>query len=705
MSGALIEGASHLLDLDNVLLLGLGTALGIVFGAVPGLTATMGLALLVPFTFSMDPASGLLMLAGIYVGAMYGDAIPAILINTPGTPAAIATTFDGFPLARKGMAQHALVTAAFASFVGSVLANLVLATSAEPLAEMSLNFGPPEYFWLGIFGLTIISVLSSGNLLKGFIAAAIGLLFSSVGMATLSGDVRLTFGYPELQGGIGLAGALIGFFCLPEILSNVIGRRREHYAGAAVRPSVSVIVETISDLVRRPVLMARSSLIGLVVGVAPGAGGNIASMVSYSEATRWERDGDEFGKGTIRGVAASEAANSAMAPGSLIPLLTLGIPGSPPAAVILGALMLHGMQPGVELFAAHSSVVYAFIAGLAVAAFAVLLLGTLGSFVYARIVNIPSRALAPAILVLAGLGAYAIRNNMLDVWVMLMFGVIGFVLTRLNYHPAPLVLGFILGPYIENGIVQSTMLGGASGNVLAYMTLRPISIVLIVLCMLSASWPLLSALARRRRQLREAARARAPDAGAGTDLAMRARAPDAGAGADLAMRARAPDAGADPDLAVRARAPDAGVNTDLAIGFATVAVAAVAFMSTRELSRFGGLFVEHCVAALAILGLATILKGIVRPERRPFFESPAERRRVTVGVGLLAAYLFLLPYLGFLIASIGFYFAMQRSLGSETGGVRPLALGALTAIGVSGALYVLFRHVLLVPLPVGAWGI
>ena len=690
MSGALIEGASHLLDLDNVLLLGLGTALGIVFGAVPGLTATMGLALLVPFTFSMDPASGLLMLAGIYVGAMYGDAIPAILINTPGTPAAIATTFDGFPLARKGMAQHALVTAAFASFVGSVLANLVLATSAEPLAEMSLNFGPPEYFWLGIFGLTIISVLSSGNLLKGFIAAAIGLLFSSVGMATLSGDVRLTFGYPELQGGIGLAGALIGFFCLPEILSNVIGRRREHYAGAAVRPSVSVIVETISDLVRRPVLMARSSLIGLVVGVAPGAGGNIASMVSYSEATRWERDGDEFGKGTIRGVAASEAANSAMAPGSLIPLLTLGIPGSPPAAVILGALMLHGMQPGVELFAAHSSVVYAFIAGLAVAAFAVLLLGTLGSFVYARIVNIPSRALAPAILVLAGLGAYAIRNNMLDVWVMLMFGVIGFVLTRLNYHPAPLVLGFILGPYIENGIVQSTMLGGASGNVLAYMTLRPISIVLIVLCVLSASWPLLSALTRRRRQLREAARARAPDAGAG---------------ADLAMRARAPDAGADPDLAVRARAPDAGVNTDLAIGFATVAVAAVAFMSTRELSRFGGLFVEHCVAALAILGLATILKGIVRPERRPFFESPAERRRVTVGVGLLAAYLFLLPYLGFLIASIGFYFAMQRSLGSETGGVRPLALGALTAIGVSGALYVLFRHVLLVPLPVGAWGI
>ena len=659
MSEALIEGAFHVLAWNNLLLVCLGTALGILFGAVPGLTATMGLALLVPFTFSMDPAGGLLMLAGIYVGAMYGDAVPAILINTPGTPAAIATTFDGFPLTRKGMAQHALVTAAFASFVGSVLANVVLATSAEPLAEMSLKFGPPEYFWLGIFGLTIISVLSSGNLLKGFIAAAIGLLFSTVGMATLSGDVRLTFGFPELQGGIGLAGALIGFFCLPEILSNVIGRRREHYAGEPVRPSMSVIFETISDLVRRPVLMLRSSLIGLVVGVAPGAGGNIASMVSYSEATRWERDGHEFGKGTIRGVAASEAANSAMAPGSLIPLLTLGIPGSPPAAVILGALMLHGMQPGVELFSAHSSVVYAFIVGLAVAAFAVLVLGTLGSFVYARIVNIPSRALAPAILVLTVLGSYAIRNNMLDVWVMLLFGVIGFVLTRLNYHPAPLVLGFILGPYIEDGIVQSTMIGGASGNVLAYMTLRPISIGLIVLCVISACWPLLGALARRRH-----AAAAAPST----------------------------------------RPVDSGVNTDLAIGFVTIAVAIVAFVNTRDLSPFGGLFVEHCTLALAVLGLLTIVKGFVRPERSAFFESSAERNRILAGTGILAGYLLLLPYLGFALSSICFYFVMQQSLRTETTGARSLVLAALIAAVVTGALYGLFHYVLLVPLPTGVWG-
>ena len=371
----------HVFEPQNILFVFLGTGLGIFFGALPGLTATMGLALLVPFTFTMTPTSGLLMLAGIYVGAMYGDAVPAILINTPGTPAAIATTFDGYPLSQKGMAQHALVTAAFASAYGSIVANIFLAFAAEPLAEASLKFGPPEYFWLGIFGLTIIAVLSVGNILKGILTGILGLLISTIGMATLAGDVRLTFGFPELQGGIELAVALIGIFCLPEILSTAIGRQQETYSGEQVTPNMAVIRDTIISLLKRPISILRSSIIGLIVGIAPGAGGNIASMVSYSEAVRWEKNSDEFGKGTIRGVAASEAANSAMAPGSLIPLLTLGLPGSPAAAIILGALMLHGMKPGVELFSAHAEVTYAFIMGLMVAALAVMFIGTLGSFV------------------------------------------------------------------------------------------------------------------------------------------------------------------------------------------------------------------------------------------------------------------------------------------------------------------------------------
>ncbi len=496
----LVAGLVQVFVPTHFILLFVGVFMGIVFGALPGLTATMGLALLVPFTFTMSPAAGLIMLAGIYVGAMYGDAIPAVLINTPGTPAAIATTFDGFPLTQKGMAQHGLVAAAFASSYGSLVANVVLATSAPPLAEFSLKFGPPEYFWLGIFGLTIIASLSSGSMAKGFLAGTVGLVLSAVGMAPIGGDVRLTFGFPELQAGIELIVALIGFFCLPEILSSVIGERRAAYTEKAVKPKFGVIREVIGALLKKPGLMLRSAVVGTVVGFAPGAGGNIASMVSYNEACRWDRHPDDFGKGTIKGVAASEAANSAMAPGSLIPLLTLGIPGSPPAAVILGALMLHGMRPGAELFTGHAGVTYAFIMGLLVAAFLVTLIGSFGSFIFARIINIPSRFLAPAIIFMTVLGSYAIRNNVLDIWIMFVFGIVGYISAKLKFHPAPIVLGLILGPFVEEGLVQSILAGQASGGIFRYMVFRPISLVLIALSVLSSLWPFYADWRARRRK-------------------------------------------------------------------------------------------------------------------------------------------------------------------------------------------------------------
>ena len=493
MFDAALSGLVHVFLPMNLLFLGLGVLMGIIFGALPGLTATMGLALLVPFTFTMTPAAGLIMLGGIYVGAMYGDAIPAVLINTPGTPAAIATTFDGFPLTQKGMSQHGLVAAAVASSYGSLVANILLATAAPPLAAASLAFGPPEYFWLGIFGLTIIATLSSGFIAKGFLGGAIGMLLSTVGIAPLGGDVRLTFGFSQLQAGIELIVALIGFFCLPEILQGVIGQRRTAYTSEKVIPKLSVIFEVIISLLKQPVLMLRSSAIGAVIGFAPGAGGNIASMVSYNEAVRWDKHPEEYGKGTIKGVAASEAANSAMAPGSLIPLLTLGIPGSPPAAVILGALMLHGMRPGHDLFTVHAPVIYAFIMSMLVAAFLVTVIGSFGSFFFARIINIPSRYLAPAILFMTVLGSYAIRNNMLDVWIMFFFGLVGYISSRLKFHPAPIVLGLILGPFVEEGLVQSMLVGRASGSVLKYMLIQPISAVLIAMSLLSVIWPIYAA--------------------------------------------------------------------------------------------------------------------------------------------------------------------------------------------------------------------
>lgn len=490
----LIVGLVHCLEVKNLLFLVIGVFSGIVFGSLPGLTATMGLALLIPFTFVMDPATGLIMLGGIYMGAMYGDAIPAILINTPGTPAAIATTFDGYPLTQKGMAQHGLVAAAFASSYGSFLAVIILASLAPPLALASLKFGPPEYFWLGIFGLTIIATVSQGSILKGLLAGALGLSLSMVGIAPIGGDVRLTFGFPILQGGIELIVALIGFFCLPEILASVIGRRQCRFTSTKVTPKLGVIRDVVVALLKKPVLMVRSALIGTVVGFAPGAGGNIASMVSYNEAARWDKHPEEFGKGTIKGVAASEAANSSMAPGSLIPLLTLGIPGSPPAAVILGALMIHGMRPGADLFTIHAGVVYAFIVSLALAAFLVTVIGSLGSFIFARIINIPARFLAPVIIFMTVLGSYAIRNNMFDVWVMFFFGLVGFISNRLKFHPAPIVLGLILGPFIEMGLVQSYLVGSAKGGIVQYMVFRPISLVLIGLCLMSALWPVFASM-------------------------------------------------------------------------------------------------------------------------------------------------------------------------------------------------------------------
>lgn len=498
MFECLLNGFINVFVPMNLLFLCIGVFAGIVFGALPGLTATMGLALLVPFTFTMAPVTGLVMLAGIYVGAMYGDAIPAILINTPGTPAAIATTFDGFPLAQKGMAQHALVAAAVASSFGSLLANIVLATAAPPLAEASLKFGPPEYFWLGVFGLTIISTLSTGSVLKGFLAGAVGLLLSTVGMAPIGGDVRLTFGSTQMQAGIDLIVALIGFFCLPEILTSVIGKRQTTYTSEKVTPKLSVIKETIVYLAKQPVLMLRSSIIGCIVGFAPGAGGNIASMVSYNEACRWDKHPEEYGKGTVKGVAASEASNSAMAPGSLIPLLTLGIPGSPPAAVILGALMLHGMRPGAELFTSYADVVYSFIMALLVAAFLVTIIGSFGSFFFARIINVPSRILAPTIVFMTVLGSYAIRNNIVDVWIMFLFGIVGFISNKLKFHPAPIVLGLILGPFVEEGLVQSILAGNASGGVVSYMVCRPISLLLIALSVMSLFWPLIAVWKARR---------------------------------------------------------------------------------------------------------------------------------------------------------------------------------------------------------------
>ncbi|MTI83146.1 MAG: C4-dicarboxylate ABC transporter permease [Firmicutes bacterium] len=493
MPADFIAALSNIAQPTNFLIMAIGVGFGIIVGALPGLTATMAMALLVPFTFTMDAVPALMTLGGIYVGAIYGGCIAAILVNTPGTPSAIATTFDGFPLTKKGKAEHALVTAAFSSAVGGVIGAVVLLLLSPPLASIALKFGPPEYFWLSIFGLTIIATLASGSMLKGLIGGGIGLLLSQIGIAPLGGEMRFTFGLYQLQAGLSLIVVLIGFFCIPEVLS-MIEKKFSQHDSINYKPQKGIAKGIISDLIKKPILLLRSAVIGAFVGIVPGAGGNIAGLVSYNEAVRWSKKPKEFGKGNIDGVAASEAANNAEVGGSLVPLMTLGIPGAAPAAILLGALMLQGMRPGPELYINYGDITYTFLFSLIVANIVMGVMAFYGARHVAKLINLPVSYLAPMVVFMTVIGSYAIRNNITDVIIMILFGLVGYVTKKAGFHPGPIVLGLILGPIAENGLVQSMLMGKSAGSMFEVFFTRPLSIILIILCLVSAGWPLISNL-------------------------------------------------------------------------------------------------------------------------------------------------------------------------------------------------------------------
>jgi putative tricarboxylic transport membrane protein len=428
---------------------------------------------------------------GVMQGALYGDSVPACLINTPGTPSAIATTFDGFPLTKQGKGQYALVSSGISSAVGALTGGLALLFLSPPLAEFSLRFGPPEFFWIGLFGLTIIASLSGGSLLKGFAGGALGALLSTVGIALAGAQARYTFGVVQLQGGINIVGALVGLFAVPQALRLI----EEH----AVVPRIAsferhrgVFTQVINYLIRRPIAVIRSCVIGIIVGILPGAGGPIASLVSYNEAMRWSKRPERFGKGEVEGLVSAESANNAASTASFIPLLTLGVPGSPPAAIALGALLLHGLQPGEDLYDQHPDVVYTFMWSTVWAGLVIMALSAFASRFLVRIATFPIYFLAPVILVLSVVGALAIRNSFFDVAVMIAFGLLGYALDKLGFSSGPIVLGLILGPIIESNFVSSLALMGGSRGYLEVFVLRPLSLVLIALTILSALWPLIS---------------------------------------------------------------------------------------------------------------------------------------------------------------------------------------------------------------------
>jgi putative tricarboxylic transport membrane protein len=353
------------------------------------------------------------------------------------------------------------------------------------MIEIALKFGPPEFFWLGVFALTIIGSLAGDSILKGLAGGAIGLLISSVGISHGNELARFTFGIPELRGGVSLVAGLIGVFAVPQVLSMVGDLRKKDFI-AEYKPKSGVAMKTIREVLSEPVHFVRSAAIGSFVGILPGAGSPIAAIVSYNEAVRWSKDSSQFGKGDVRGVTASEIANNAAAPASMIPLVTLGVPGSSPAAVIAGALMLRGLNPGPELFQTNATLIYSFGWSLMAAGIVTFILGTIFAPVLVRIIRIPLRLLAPLIMLLAMIGSYAIRNNIFDVYMMLGIGVFVFLVKRLGFHPGPIGLGLILGPIIEPSLIQAMYIADATSVANVFFT-GTINIILITITVLSIS--------------------------------------------------------------------------------------------------------------------------------------------------------------------------------------------------------------------------
>ncbi|MBK8104154.1 MAG: tripartite tricarboxylate transporter permease [Betaproteobacteria bacterium] len=472
----------------NLLLALAGVVAGTVIGALPGLTATMAVAVLVPFTFAMEPAAALIALGAIYTGAIYGGAYAAILLNTPGTPSSIATTFDGYPMARAGRGDLALTLACLSSVVGGLVGAGFLLLLAPPMATVALKFGPVEYFWLAVFGLTLIASLGEGSTVKGLIGGCVGLLLSMVGVAEVGGDVRYVGDFKALLGGIDVVSALIGLYCVP-VLIELVASPGQHL-DAAGRVASFRLQEASALMGRAKVNLARSSVIGTIVGILPGAGGSIASLVAYSEAKRVSPRRDQFGHGEPEGVMATESANNATVGGGFIPTLVLGIPGTPPDAIILGALLVQGIRTGPTLFTTQAPIVYTFIWGLILATIIMLPVGLLiGRFAFKSIVAIPKAVLVPAVALLTVLGSFAVHNNPHEVQQMVVLGVAAWVLGRLGFSASPIVLGLILGSIAERGFVQGHLIGGARGSVTAEFLGRPISLAIIAFILLGLLWP------------------------------------------------------------------------------------------------------------------------------------------------------------------------------------------------------------------------
>lgn len=474
MFDAVLAGLSLLMQPVPLITLFLGVIGGIIVGALPGLTATMGVAILVPFSFGMAPVPGLLMLLGLYAGAIYGGSVSAILINTPGTPSAAATIIDGTPMFNKGEGGRAIGMATLASVFGGIGSAIFLVTLAPLLSRFALAFSAVEYFSLAVLGVTIIGTISSGSLAKGLLSGCFGLIIATIGMDPIQGYTRFTFGNINLMGGVPFIPALIGLFAVSEALTQF------EKLVEAKKDTINIrrLIPSMSDIRRVFQTLVKSTLIGTFVGALPGAGGDIASFVCYNEAKRSSKHPETFGKGEIEGVAAAESGNNASTGGALIPTLSLGVPGDSVTAIIIGALMVQGLRPGPLLFRDHLGLVNALFIGFILANIFFGIFGLLMAGYLSKLVMISKRALIPIIMVLAIVGSFAMQNNVFDIFLMLLLGIAGYLLRKIDVPMGPIVLGLILGPMVEDNFRRALVM--SHGNYAIFFT-RPISAGLLLL--------------------------------------------------------------------------------------------------------------------------------------------------------------------------------------------------------------------------------
>ncbi len=488
---ALFSGLTALLEPNLLVLLFAATLGGVIIGALPGLNATTGAALLLPFTITMEPIPAIAILTTIYCAATFAGAITAILINTPGTSASATTCLDGFPLAQRGEAGRALGMATVSSTIGGIISVVCLMLAAPLMARMAYNFAPPEYFALTVFGISMLATIGDGTPLKNIIAGALGVLLATVGKDLLTTVERFTFGFNELSEGIGFVPVMIGIFGISELLvqaERLNVERRRVIMKAIKLPSRK-------DYARVWKTILRSSGIGTFIGILPAEGATVASMIGYNEARRWSKNPGEFGKGSVEGIAGSEAANNSATGGAMVPTLALGIPGSPTAAVILAGLMVHGLQPGPTMFTEQAEFAYAIFWAMLLVNVMFIFVGLFGAKLFARVTFVPVQILWPIVFTFSIVGAYALDQSMLDVFIALASGVIGYFMRRFGYSVVPLAIGLILGGMLEKRLGQSLIM---LDDQWWLMFTRPLTLLFFVLTILALFGPLLWGRLKRR---------------------------------------------------------------------------------------------------------------------------------------------------------------------------------------------------------------